>query len=277
MAPKTYYLLDSLASNSSHLALQDGGSPPSAATTPTGWTVGNQAAGEMSSMAAQTERARTTFTATSQPSGPPSGVLGDCFRTPARLRGKFTAGTWTLALPVIAVTSGGGQGGKARCRVWRSRFPDGALATEVTAVVQIGAPVALLTTLAQQISTITMVLPAIALAREHLFFQMAWEIVTAGGNINRDVLLRVGIDAAIVTPDFTPFDLAFPDWSAWTDIQLQDDLDEWNTDRNTLNASYLALGPANSQAKTDLEVTRAGYKREMIALVQEIRQRAGDI
>jgi len=267
MAIQTYYLLDTLANNSAHLALQEGGTPPTAATISTGWTVGTQAVGQSSSMAAQTERARATFTATEQPSDAPSGVLGDCFRTSTRLTGDFAAGVFSLALPVIAVTSGGDQDGRARLRIWRSRFPDGAAAHEITSAIQFGTGVTNLSTALQQISTVSVTLAAFALAREFLFFQIAWEIQGAGGNINRDVLLRKGLDAVILTTD-----LATTTYLLWTDDQLIDDLAEYIADLQTAKNSFssnnqaLLADPTNVSLRNNYATLDAARDQQRINL-----------
>lgn len=280
MPAKTYYLLDTLAANSSHLALQDGGSPPATATTLTGWTVGTQAAGQSSSMAAQTERARATFTATEQPSGPPSGILGDCFRIPERLRGVVTSPI-TFALPVIAQTSGGDQDGQDRLRLWRSRWPDGALAHEITSSIQLGTGVANLTTLVQQISAVTLALSPFVLMREFLFFQNAWGITGVGGNINRDVLIRIGLDAVITLADFNPvvdYTLCAPD-------QLDDDEAEWLTDYNTQHDGFLSTNtslladPSNATLLAAYAANQAAMRTrtlELLRLEAERKRREGE-
>ncbi len=278
MAPQTYYLLDSLATNSSHLALQD--TPPATATSTTGWTVGNQAAGQSSSMSAQTERLRSTFTATQQPSGPPSGILGDCYRTPTRLIGDFAAGDFVLALPLIAVNSGGDQDVAARLRIWRSRFPDGALAHEVTAAIQIGTTVSNLTTAAQQISTVTAAVAAFALAREFLFFQLALGIIQAGGAISRDALIRNGADAKIVTPDLAP-----TTYQLWLADQLDDDEIEWTSDYDTERGSFLTTNaaltsdPANAtlrQAYLDGQAAMDSLEIQLLRIEAERKRREGE-
>lgn len=280
MAARTFYLLDSLAANSSHLALQDGGSPPATATTTTGWTVGTQAIGQSSSMAAQTERARATFTATQQPSGAPSGVLGDCFRTPERLRGVVTAPI-TFALPVIAVTSGSDQDGRARLRLWRSRFPDGAAAHEITSGIQLGTGIVNLTTLVQQISTVTLALSPFVLAREFLFFQVAWEIQGAGGAVSRDVLIRIGLDALITLTDLT----TLLDYTLYTSDQLDDDENEWLTDYDTQRDSFLSTNtslladPSNAtllQAYADNQAAMRTRRIELLRLEAERKRREGE-
>jgi len=280
MAALTFYLLDTLAANSSHLALQDGGTPPATVTSTTGWTVGNQAAGQSSSMAARVERARATFTATEQPAGPPSGILGDCFRIPARLTGDFAAGNFILALPLIAVTSGGDQDVAARLRLWRSRFPDGALAHEITASIQTGTTITNLATAAQQISTVTAALAAFALAREFLFFQLALGIIGAGGAISRDALIRNGIDAKIVTPDLAP-----TTYQLWLADQLDDDEIEWASDYDTERGSFLTTNaaltsdPANAtlrQAYADQQAAMDTRKLQLLRIEAERKRREGE-
>jgi hypothetical protein len=203
VAAKNFFLLDALASGSAFMALQDGGGAPATATTGTGWTVGKTAAGNFSRMDSQTERSAATFTTTPQPNGAPDNALGDSFRTPATLTGSFASGNWTIPIPVIAVTNGGDQDGRIRLRLWRSTNQDGSSATEITGATQLGTTVTNLTTTTQQISTVTFNPGAFSLAGEYLFFQLAWEITGAGGNNGRDVLIRIGASAEIVTSDFS--------------------------------------------------------------------------
>lgn len=201
MAAKTFYLLDALAGN--YMALQDGGSAPGTATTGTGWTVAKTAATVYSRMDAQTERAASTFGATAQPDGAPDNTLGDCFRTSTTLNGSFASANWSLAFPVIAVSSGGDQDGAIRVRLWRSANADGSGAVEMTAGASQGTGVLNLATSAEQVSTVTVNPGAETLTNEYLFVQVAWVITGAGGATTRDVLLRVGSTAVITTSDFT--------------------------------------------------------------------------
>lgn len=183
--------------------LQDGGTAPGTATTGTGWTVAKIAADRYARMDSQTERASGSFGTVAQPDGAPDNTLGDSFRSPVTLNGDFAAANWDFQFPVIAVSSGGDQDGAMRFRLWRSANADGSGATEITSATQQGATVTNLTTAAQQISSLLFNPGAFTLTNEYLFVQLAWRITGAGGANTRDVLLRIGTDARVITSDFT--------------------------------------------------------------------------
>lgn len=208
MAAKTLYLLDSAASGSNHLALQDGGSAPSTATTSTGWTVGTTGGGNYSAMDSGAERAAATFAAAILPdlSGP-NNTLGDCFRS-GLLSGRFAAGSWTITVPLIAVTAGGSADMRIWARVWRSADPTGADAVLLTTSVLVGTAATNLATGAAQNSVLTWSAPVFGLVAEYLFIQIALQTVGAGGGATDDALIRKGSAAAIVTADWLAADPA---------------------------------------------------------------------
>jgi len=204
MATITYYLTDTLASGSAHMALQEGGSAPTTARISTGWIVGTTAATVYSRMDAQTERANATLTSTVQPNGGPDNTLGDCFRTATTLNGSFAAGNWAFDWKVqgeTRVTST--TGGRLRFRMWRSVNADGSSATEITAATQTSTLFAALANSASQAIAKTYDPGAFTLANEYLFIQHALSITTAGDNSTADVHLCVGTGNSIVTTDFT--------------------------------------------------------------------------
>lgn len=196
---KTFYLKEAAASGSNHASLQDGGTPPAAATTGTGWTVGTTAIDQTSYMARGVERAASTFAGAS--AGDPDNTLGDCFRTESRLTGTFAAGTWTLTVPLIAVTSGGDQDVRLTVYVWR-------IASETTgAGLLLSASttdVTNLTTSTAQDALLEFSLGQTAFNDQHLFVQIRCDIRGAGGASTRDVLIRVGSGAGLATPAFSP-------------------------------------------------------------------------
>lgn len=202
MTAKTFYPLATKFSGVEHLELQDGGVAPATATTSTGWTVGGIPAAFFSRMDSATERSSGTFGTTIQPSNAPNNTLGDCF-VAGPYTGQFAAGTWTLTLPVIAVSRGGAQSGRLRARLWRASASSGSGAAEITSGGWVGSTVVNLSTGAAQNSTVMISLPLVTLANEYLFVQLAWEITTAAILFtDYDVLLRVGSATTITTPDF---------------------------------------------------------------------------
>lgn len=176
----TFYLLDSAASGSNFGQLQTGGSPPSTATTATGWTVDTVASGNYALMAYASERLSSTFSGTAQPAGNPDNSLGDCFRSTSTMSGDFATGVWTIAVPVIAVSAAAGQDGRVRVRLWKSANATGTSPTELTSGAVAGTTVTNLTTGAEQISTVTTSsITGFSMANEYLFVQIAWEITGA--------------------------------------------------------------------------------------------------
>lgn len=176
----TFYLLDSAASGSNFGQLQTGGSPPSTATTATGWTVDLVASSNYALMAYAAERASTTFSGTAQPAGNPDNSLGDCFRSTSTMSGDFATGVWTIAVPVIAVSAAAGQDGRVRVRLWKSANATGTSPTELTSGAVAGTTVTNLTTGAEQISTVTTgSITGFSMANDYLFVQIAWEITGA--------------------------------------------------------------------------------------------------
>lgn len=166
-------------------------------------------------------------------------------------------------------------------RLWRSRFPDGALAHEITGSIQLGTGITNLTTGLQQISTITLSLSPFILAREFLFFQVAWEIQGAGGNINRDVLIRSGVDAAIVLTDLS----AVLDYTLYVADQLDDDEADWLADFNTQHDGFLSTNvsllsdPSNATLLAAYANNQAAMRTrtlELLRLEAERKRREGE-
>jgi hypothetical protein len=149
---------------------------PTAATSPTGWTVAGLAAGQMARLAYGVERAAGVFSATAQPSGAPDAALGDGFRTAATLNGSYAAATWTIQVPMLAVDAAGANL-RARIRLWRSANADMSGATEITSGAVIGTTITALGTVTPQISTCTVALGTVTLTNEYLFLQIAAEVV----------------------------------------------------------------------------------------------------
>lgn len=173
----TFYLTDT-ATSDGWGALQVGGAAPSAATLDTGWTVGTTASGNYSKMAFGVERTSATFSGTPAPGSAPDGTLKDAYRL-GPWTGTFAAGTWTISVPVIAVTAQGGADGRIVAKVFKGSAADGSDATEVTSgAVTLGA-VTDLTTSDQQVSTGDVSLSAVTLSDEYLFLCLAWEITGA--------------------------------------------------------------------------------------------------
>lgn len=98
---------------------------PAASTSTTGWTVSNTVTNRHSRQTYRVEKATGTFSATTQPEGPPLNKGQDCWRLSAVTTGQFSAGTLYSQVSVIAVTSGNDQDGRAYFRVWLTDQADG--------------------------------------------------------------------------------------------------------------------------------------------------------
>jgi len=199
----------------------DRGAAAAAATSSSGWTVGTIAADNYSNLNQGVERATGTFSTTVVPNATapavdnnypataiytPPTLLNDIesISTLYEYNGVFPAGTWTFRFPVIAVTAGNNQDGNIGIRVFRGLRSGTAWAsvTEITSARLAGTTVTNLTTAAAQTSTVTWSAPAFDLQNEFLIVKVGWQITGAGSTNTRDVLLRWGAGADIVTPNF---------------------------------------------------------------------------
>jgi hypothetical protein len=201
IGPITFYLANSAGPGSTSRALQQGGTAPSTATTGTGWTVANTVTNAYCNMTSGSKVASASFTSTASPS---TFALASCWQSQGTLSGSFAAANWTFSLPFIAVTNGGAQDGAARVRVWRSTNANGSGATEITSAATQLSTITNLATGTQQISSGTIAMPAVTLASEYLFVQVAWIRTGAGSATTSDVVFRVGSSATVVTSTFTP-------------------------------------------------------------------------
>jgi hypothetical protein len=211
----TFHHLSSLAPGSNFYALQDGGTAPAPAlfspvagwaTATTGIPFGDAAnSGTASQLAQGTERAMSTFvTVSAAHPDVPTNSVGNGWRTPTPIFGRFYAGAWTLPLRVRSQTAVMDGRFRARWRVFSSPNADGTGATELTSGPLLSpATTASLSTSADTVITTTWNAPQFDLATpNYLFFTVAIEITSAATiSSARDVNLLVG--SSIVTADFT--------------------------------------------------------------------------
>lgn len=190
------------------------------ATSSSGWTVAKTAAGNYRDLSQGAEVAGFATTPISPDATAPTvdNSYGDTATyTPPDLlnstdsistlyewNGYFPAGTWTFSFPVIAVTGGGEQDGRIGLRVFKAPRSGTAFGTttELTSARLVGSTVTNLTTTVAQTSTVTWSAPNFFLNKEFLICKIGWEITGAGNNNNRDVLLRYGTGATMVTPTY---------------------------------------------------------------------------
>jgi hypothetical protein len=201
MAIKTYRLAAGLDNASGAMAEAD----QAAATRTDGWVVGKLAIGNQSNYVAGTKRDTTGFSVANRPDDWGGGG-GQTFVTPSGspITGVFANTAWTFTFAVRATTVNA-QRGRVRLRVYKASVPSGSGAVELTAATQIGTTTAVLSTTADVTSVVTWNPgTTITLNNEYLFFSLAWEVTTAGGNNSADVQFRTGQAAAgtrLVTPD----------------------------------------------------------------------------
>lgn len=208
MAAKTFYWKNAVPAGATlHRSLQDGGTPPTTATTATGWVAGTNAAGRSCIQTGGTEYSRTggNWGTTLQPASNMSQTIGDCWRSENTLDGSFANANWTFVAGFRSVTAAYTGRLKLAVRVWRTTNANGTGGVELTAGrVASGATVANLSTSADTTLTWTWSPGAIKLFNnEYLFVQMGIEITSAGGGTTQDFDFRVGSAYTLTTPDFT--------------------------------------------------------------------------
>lgn len=215
MAVKSFYELASLISGSQFLAMQDGGTAPTAAdfSPRTAWnardgSAGLAAAGTASQADSQTVKARTTFaTVGSSHPAAPDNTTGNAFRVPSPLYLRFPAGNWTLGL---ALSSTGANPSflfdgrcQARWRVFSSRAGDGSGVVELTTSTVVSAATTAALTAGTTTINATWNAPQIILGDEYLYFALAIGITQAASTLaaSTDINLKVGATAVITTTD----------------------------------------------------------------------------
>jgi hypothetical protein len=209
LATKTFYPLSTAGSSPNFVStLQEGGSAPTAANSPYGWTVAKLAAGSfmrarLGATAVATVSQGTSFIdAQTKPqvgTGTAATTAGDYFLTPTPYNGTFAATAWTFNFNLRASTAG--AIGRIRLRVWASPSPDGSGARVLTGSTQVGATVTLSTT-ADVNSSISWSPGTITLVQEYLMFEVEWNETTTGSSTSDNVFFRLGT-TSFVTPNFT--------------------------------------------------------------------------
>ena len=99
-----------------------------------------------------------------------------------------------------------------RWRVYKSANADGASATELTSSTQVTpmTTVSLSNIVSQTHSVTWSPGTTITLSNEYLFFQLGFEVATAGGGNTQDVIIRKAPASAVTSPAFTRHPLAEP-------------------------------------------------------------------
>jgi hypothetical protein len=223
MPSKTWYLEEINVGGTNPNRLwwdEDSSAVPAQTTSVTGWTVAKTAANNnrLLSQGAEVAGFASTVDLTTLPVIDSSYTSTAIYTPPTLLsdvesistlyeyNGVFPAGSWTFSFPVIAVSSGGDQDGRIIMRVFKARRDEAG--TGWTGTIQLtsnfltGTTVSNLTTTTSQTSVVTWSAPAFQLNKEFLICKIAWQIVGAGGANSRDVLLRYGTGATMISPNF---------------------------------------------------------------------------
>ncbi len=209
MPAKSYYLRDALTAEGwRELSESTQAAATINASGGDGWIVGTGTTNHSKYEARTdaTERASTTFDATTYPTGTLDTTLKDAFRITSTLNGDFASGDWEAHLVVRGITSAGAHDGRARFRIIKADA-DGSNATEITSAQQQGAQVNNISSTADFDSNLTFNPGAFSISNQYLFVQIAWERIGAGGMTTTDVHFRTGVSSTqgtrIITADFT--------------------------------------------------------------------------
>jgi hypothetical protein len=203
VATKTFFVKATAVNGFGSLSETD----PGASTTGTGWTPAKTASARFAPMLYGSTTASGAFTTTDYlVTTHPNPQSGDCWRSENPIVGTFANASWTFTAKFRAGTSNA-QVGRVKVRLWRSVNANGSSATELTSATQTGSTTGVIATGADATSTVTWSPGAtVTLTNEYLFVQCEWEITTAGGSNNSDVLWRASA-STLVTADFTPTSL----------------------------------------------------------------------
>lgn len=255
MALKTFLLKNASPSGSAHGSLQESGTAAmvGTATTTTGWDLNLVASGNYSLQIYGTKRATSTFASTALPNASPNTT--DSWRSENALTGTFEAGTWSISIPVIAGNATANGSGRFRVRLWRSTSATGATGvTEITSGAVTTSNWSNVTVSVQQNCTATVTLPAVTMAAEYLFIQVALEIVTSISNVTTYLYLCTNAFAGLVTTT---------DWSGYSG-GVMPDMGGTNSPFYNRNATLGAAVSASSGATTKYYAMRGrdsvGYK-----------------
>lgn len=178
-----------------------------AANTGTSWKVAKTIAGGSSDMV---WGATGTVGFTTETSSPKPTAMGTsdsaALRSLNPYSGIFGATAWTLTFAVRASTASS-QRGRMRVRVYKGSAIDGSDAVEQTGSTQVGTTSTALSTTVDVTTVVTWTPSStITFNNEYLFIMCAWEITTASGSNNGDVILRTGTSTTgteIVTSNFS--------------------------------------------------------------------------
>lgn len=213
---ESFYFLPTLAGTTTHLAIQENGSAPTAglfSPSNTGWVgAGGQSvvtATHMSDMDSQVVRTVGLFDATVKPTGIDT-TLGNAFRTPLPKTGNYPASNWVINLAAMAQASAFNGTFRFRVRVYADNDDTGASPRELTTTALLtNISTANLSLTVSQSLSVTWAAPEIVLEGEYLFFAVACDIRTAGTTVNggREIHLYKGSGSVITTPDFVPVTL----------------------------------------------------------------------
>lgn len=193
--------------------------PPAQATSVSGWTVAKTAANNYRDLVQGSEVAAFSTTIvpnTTAPVATGSFAAAVGFTPPTLLyhtnsittlceyNGYFPAGNWIFTFNVISVTTAATGAGRINLRVFKGTRNGTAFSnvTELTAAMQAGTIATAPSTTVTRASTVTWAAPAIRLDNQFLIVKVGWQITTASGANNADIVLRHGTGCTMVSPTF---------------------------------------------------------------------------
>jgi hypothetical protein len=211
VAVKTFYLTAlNTGSPSFWGRIQDGGTAPAPTLMPSGWTVAKSSVAywraRIVASATSTTSSATSFISASTGPTPGTGstntTASDSWATTTPLNGTFAAGNWQLnfGMRTAAATSQG----RIFFKIWASANADGSSARQISSGATNCNTVAMTATNTTFNSDHpTYARPAVTLNNEYLFFQVEWNVTTAGSS-NSATAQFYNSACWVITPDFAP-------------------------------------------------------------------------
>lgn len=205
---KTLYMTSSLA-GTAHQEMAQAAPAAALATPAVGWITATNGASLFAHFDAQSEVARTLFTAGAKPATTinTGAGAGNGWRSTSPYTGTFQAGTWTLTMTVRSVTAAYTGRFRIRGRLYRATGADGTGASDIAggADVVSATTTANLSTTVDTALTLSFTVGQTTFASEYVFVTLAAETVTAGGGTTQDANLRVGSGLSQLVTTTFPF------------------------------------------------------------------------
>jgi hypothetical protein len=203
VATRTFYLDgDSTAPGGTSIFCTGSQTAPADATTATGWVLGTRTPPALHELFARQILQTSWGTTSSQQPGVPSNTKGNGFAL-GPFTGTFAAGTWDVALALLATAAGGAGDVAIRYRIYRADDALGTNAVELTAAPNQASTVTDLTTGTPQTSSGTVALSAATLTAQYLILTVSVTVIGAASGSTSNCVVRAGSASRLITPDFT--------------------------------------------------------------------------